>query len=275
MYSPAYIEVVLRIIRRSYMQAYTITGGGGIQLYVDEAGNPNGRPILFIHGFSQCRLAWSKQMVSDLANDFRLVAMDLRGHGLSEKPRNAYGEARLWADDIHAVISTLSLDQPVLSGWAYGGVVICDYLRAYGEEHIAGMHLVGAVTNLESESAMAVVSPAFFALLPGLFSADVEESTCALQTFLRLCMYEELTPADLSFFLGYNVIVPPYVRQGLLSRVAVYDDLLPRLRKPVLITHGEADAIVLRGAAEQHAAALRQARTSFYPNIGHAPFWED
>ena len=257
------------------MQAYPITGGGGLQLYVDEAGNPNGRPILFIHGFSQCRLAWSKQMVSDLANDFRLVAMDLRGHGLSEKPRNAYGDARLWADDIHAVISTLSLDQPVLSGWAYGGVVICDYLRAYGEGHIAGINLVGAVTNLESESAMAVVSPAFFALLPGLFSSDVEESACALRAFLRLCVYAEPTPADLYFFLGYNVIVPPYVRQGLLSRVAVYDDLLSRLSKPVLITHGEADAIVLRGASELHAATLRQARTSFYPNIGHTPFWED
>jgi len=43
----------------------------------------------------------------------------------------------------------------------------------------------------------------------------------------------------------------------------------------VLITHGEADAIVLRGASEQHAATLRQARISFYPNIGHTPFWED
>ncbi len=178
------------------MQDHTITGGGGIQLYVDEAGNPNGRPILFIHGFSQCRLAWSKQMVSDLANDFRLMAMDLRGHGHSGKPRNAYGDARLWADDIHAVISTLSLAQPVLSGWAYGGVVICDYLRAYGEGHIAGMNLVGAVTNLESEAAMMVVISAFFALLPGLFSSDVEESAWALQAFLRLCMYEEPKPAD-------------------------------------------------------------------------------
>jgi pimeloyl-ACP methyl ester carboxylesterase len=257
------------------MRAYTITGGGGIQLYVDEAGNPNGRPILFIHGFSQCRLAWSKQMVSDLANDFRLVAMDLRGHGLSAKPPNAYGDARLWADDIHAVISALGLDQPVLSGWAYGGVVICDYLRVYGEGLIAGLNLVGAVTNLESESAMAVVNPAFFGLLPGLFSSDVGESACALQAFLHLCMYAEPTPADLYFFLGYNIIVPPYVRQGMLSRVAVHDDLLPRLSKPVLITHGEADAIILRGAAEQHAAALRQVRTSFYPNIGHTPFWED
>src|SRR5713226_7977069 len=107
------------------MKAHTVTGGGGIQLHVEETGNPDGRPILFIHGFSQCRLAWGKQLNSDLANDFRLVAMDIRGHGLSAKPRDAYGDAKLWADDVHAVIGVLGLDRPILSGWSYGGVIIC------------------------------------------------------------------------------------------------------------------------------------------------------
>ena len=36
-----------------------------------------------------------------------------------------------------------------------------------------------------------------------------------------------------------------------------------------------ADAVVLRGTAEQHTAAMRRAQTSFYPNIRHAPCWED
>jgi hypothetical protein len=44
--------------------------------------------------------------------------------------------------------------------------------------------------------------------------------------------------------LGYNVCAPPYVRQGLFSRAFHNDDLLPTIRKPVLITHGSADAIV-------------------------------
>jgi non-heme chloroperoxidase len=98
------------------MNARKVTGGGGLQLYVEETGNPNGRPILFIHGFSQCRLAWSKQLDSDLAQDFRLIAIDIRGHGLSEKPREAYNDSKLWADDVQAVIQTLGLNRPVLSG---------------------------------------------------------------------------------------------------------------------------------------------------------------
>ena len=42
------------------MMHHTITGGGGLQLHVVETGNPSGRPILFIHGISQCWLAWSR-----------------------------------------------------------------------------------------------------------------------------------------------------------------------------------------------------------------------
>jgi non-heme chloroperoxidase len=91
---------------------------------------------------------------------------------------------------------------------------------------------------------------------------------------VRLCLHEEPTPEEQYLFLGYNVIVPPYVRRGLLSRTLTNDDLLPRLRKPVLITHGADDAVVLSAAAEQHKAAIAHAKLSLYPNVGHAPFWE-
>jgi len=73
-------------------------------------------------------------MNSDLANDYRLIAMDMRGHGLSDKPRDAYGESKLWADDVHATMRTLKLDRAILCDWAYGPLVILDYIRHYGEE---------------------------------------------------------------------------------------------------------------------------------------------
>ena len=69
------------------MNAHMVTGDGGTKLHVQETGKRSGKPILFIHGFSQCSLAWSKQLNSDLADSFRLLALDLRGHGLSDKPR--------------------------------------------------------------------------------------------------------------------------------------------------------------------------------------------
>ena len=54
--------------------------------------------------------------------------------------------------------------------------------------------------------------------------------------------------------LGYNAIVPPRVREALLSRNIENDDLLPTIGLPTLITHGDRDEIALPVAAEQHAA---------------------
>jgi len=102
------------------MKHHTIAGGGWIQRHVVETGNPSGRPILFIHGISQCWLTWSRQLNSELRDRYRLVAMDMRGHGLSEMPRDAYADSQLWADDINAVLQALKLDRPVLCGWSYG-----------------------------------------------------------------------------------------------------------------------------------------------------------
>src|SRR6266446_6269434 len=65
-------------------------------------GNPRGRPIVFIHGFSQCWLQWNRQTNSSLVEDYRLVALDMRGHDLSDKPRDGYDDSKQWADDVNA-----------------------------------------------------------------------------------------------------------------------------------------------------------------------------
>ena len=86
----------------------------GLSLHVREWGNPSGTPILFLHGWSQSHLAWARQSDSDLADDFRLVACDLRGHGMSETPRDAehYTQGQRWADDVAAILGELDLDRP-------------------------------------------------------------------------------------------------------------------------------------------------------------------
>ena len=257
------------------MKSHTITGGGGIQLHLVETGKPTGRPILFIHGTSQCWLTWSRQMSSDLADDYRLVAMDMRGHGLSEKPREEYSDAKLWADDVNAAIQALSLDHPVLCGWSYGPLVILDYIRHYGEDGISGVNLIGALTKLGSDEAMSVLTAEFLSLVPGLFATEVQESVGTLEPFLRLCFARELSAEELYLMLGYNVSVPPYVRQALFSRSFDNDDLLPTIRKPVLITHGTKDAVVKRAAVDQHKASIAHAQIHMMANAGHASFWDD
>jgi pimeloyl-ACP methyl ester carboxylesterase len=214
-------------------------------------------------------------MGSDLADDYRLVALDLRGHGLSEIPPEGYDDTRLWADDLNAVIQALGLDQPVLCGWSYGPLVILDYIRHYGEDDISGVCWIGAVTKLGSAEAVSVLSPEFLSLVPGLFATEVQEGVASLASLLRLCFVREPTVEELYLMLGYSASVPPYVRQALLSRSIDNDDLLPRVQKPVLLTHGTEDAIVKPVAVDQHRASIAHAEIHVMANAGHAAFWDD
>ena len=59
-------------------RTHTVRGGGGLRLHVREWGKTDGPPMLFIHGLSQSHLCWARQYESDLADEFRLVACDLR-----------------------------------------------------------------------------------------------------------------------------------------------------------------------------------------------------
>lgn len=257
------------------MKHHAIVGGGGCRIHVIEAGNPTARPILFIHGFSQCSLAWSQQLSSNLGRNHRLVAMDMRGHGSSDTPREGYGDSRLWADDVDAVVRALRLDRPVLSGWSYGAFVILDYIRHYGEERISGIHFVDAITKLGSEAAISVLTPELLALVPGFFSRDMDEGVRSLQSLLRLCFVNEPSEVDRYTMLGYNVAVPPFVREALFSRIIDNDDLLRTIRAPVLITHGANDAVVKVDVVEQHSALLAHSQIHIMPNAGHAPFRDD
>ena len=257
------------------MHSQHIVGGGGTPIHVVETGNREGQPILFIHGFSQCWRAWSRQLDSDLTRDHRLVAMDMRGHGASGKPRDAYGDSQLWADDVDAIVRVLGLRQPILCGWSYGPLVFLDYVRHYGDDAVGGLHFVDGISKLGSEAALSVLTPAFLGLVPGLLSEDTGDSRRALEALVRLCFVHEPSQADLTTMIADAVAVPSYVRQALFARAFDNDDLLSRIRKPVLVTHGANEAIVTSAVVDQHCARMPHAEVHLMANTGHAPFWED
>jgi|SRR5579884_499073 len=257
------------------MKTYSVSGGADVPLHVVETGSPRGSPIIFLHGVSQCWMQWNRQLNSELAADHRLIAVDLRGHGSSGKPRAGYDDSKLWADDVHAVIEALDVDGPVVCGWSYGPFAFLDYIRHYGAERLRGLHFVGAITQLGTEDTMSFLTPAFVTALPHLFSTDIETSVEGLKTFLRLCFAQEPSDAEMYLMLGYNVSVPPQIRQSLLSRSIDNEDILRKIRKPVLISHGTADAIVKPTSVDRHKALMPHAKIQLIENAGHAPFWDD
>jgi pimeloyl-ACP methyl ester carboxylesterase len=256
------------------MRSRTVTGGGGVEIHVEEHGPRDAHPVLLIHGFSQSRLAWTPQFDSALADDYRLVAMDCRGHGRSDTPEDpaAYRDSTLWADDVRAVVSTL--EHPTLVGWSYGGLVVADYLATHGDDAVSGVVLVGAITEKGTADADRFAGEEFVALDSGFRSTDAEESVATLEAFVDLCVEGELDDTDRYRALGYNVAVPPFVRAAMQDRTVEHEAALAELATPVCLLHGAADPVVRPAAARKHADLFPSATLSVYDGVGHSPFFE-
>jgi non-heme chloroperoxidase len=251
-----------------------VRGGGGLRLHVSEWGNPDGPPILFLHGWSQSQLCWARQVTGPLARDSRIVTVDNRGHGMSDKPLDVeqYGDPQLWADDVAAVIDQMNLDRPVLVCWSYGGFIVTDYVRVHGVDAVSGINLVGAAVMLR---------PAFDHLGPGLLenaqdacSPDLLTSITAVRRLLGEMTTEPLGAHDWSNALCSTMVVPPAVRGALLAREIDADDVLTEISVPVLVTHGRADRIVQPSMAEHVLDVCWSAEASWYDGVGHMPFLE-
>ncbi len=210
------------------MKVHTVEGGGGLRLHVREWGKPDGPPILFIHGWSQNHLCWAKQYESALADEFRLVAYDLRGHGMSEAPLEPehYTDGALWADDVAAIIDQLGLDRPVLVGWSYGAFVICDYVRAHGQDRIAAIDFVEGAVKLGEAAFGTLIGPGFLDHFADATADDLPTNIRAMRSFVRACLAKPLSDDDLETAVCWNVVVPATIRANLAAREIDFDDVL-------------------------------------------------
>jgi non-heme chloroperoxidase len=254
-----------------------VIGGGGIKLHVREWGKADAPAILFIHGWSQNHLCWQRQYESELADAFRLVAFDLRGHGMSQAPEapENYTQAEPWADDIAAIIAQLGLRHPVLVGWSYGGFVICDYVRAHGQANIAGINFAGAAVTLDTAAFGVLIGPGFLDHVPGATAEDFPSNIQAIRAFVRGCTSRPLPSEDYEAALCWNIVVPARVRGALVTRVINSDDVLAELTMPVLMTQGRSDTVILPAMGDHILRTCRTSAASWYDDVGHLPFIED
>jgi non-heme chloroperoxidase len=255
---------------------HTVEGGGGLRLHVREWGKTDGAPILFIHGLSQSHLCWARQYQSALAEEFRLVAYDLRGHGMSEAPLEPehYADGALWADDVAAIIQQLGLDRPVLVGWSYGGFITCDYLRAHGQDHIAAINLTGGVTTLGQAAFGTLIGPGFLDHFADVTADDLPTNIRAMRGLVKAWPATPYPPEEVETLLCSGMTVPAQIRANLGAREIDGDDVLATLQVPLLVSHGRADTVVLPAMAEHFLATCPTAEPSWYEGVGHTPFLE-
>ena len=256
---------------------HTVRGGGGLRLHAREWGKPDGPPILFIHGLSQNHLCWAKQYDGALADEFRLVAYDLRGHGMSEAPLEPehYTDGALWADDVAAIIDQLGLERPVLVGWSYGGFVICDYLRDHGQDRIAAIDFAGAVVTLGGAAFGTLIGPGFLDHFPDATADDLPTNIRAIRALVKGWPARPYPPEEVETLLCSAMVVPARIRANLAARELDGDDVLRTLGVPLLVSHGRADTVVLPAMADYVLATCPTAEASWYDGVGHTPFLEE
>ena len=127
----------------------------GIRIHYVEAGK--GDPIVFIPGWRMPAWIWQKQ-IDGLSNKYRVIAVDPRSQGESDKPN--YGhlpETR--ARDYKQVVDQLGLKQPVLIGWSMGCGELLSYVDQFSEDGIGGLVLVdGLIPAKQNPEIVSVLS---------------------------------------------------------------------------------------------------------------------
>jgi pimeloyl-ACP methyl ester carboxylesterase len=106
----------------------TVDIGNGVELYYEERGT--GIPLLFVHGmWGSCRF-FHKQLAA-LSSNYRVIALDLRGHGRSSMTMSGQ-TVPTYARDVAAFVEKLKLREFVAVGWSMGAFVWWDYHRQFG-----------------------------------------------------------------------------------------------------------------------------------------------
>lgn len=256
----------------------TVAGTDGVPLNVVTAGQAEHPAIVFVHGIGQSHYSFRKQLDSELAEDFFLVAFDLRGHGASGKPwtEDAYASA-VWAADVAAVIAATQAQQPVIVAWSYGTLVALDYVRRFGTSAIAGLNLTGALGALRPFRMPAADDPeaAEFARLRELqLSPNPRDQFAASQRMVRWLTAEPLPETEQQVMQSISLMLPVYARQAMVSRPLDNQDLLPVLKLPVLVALGAEDNAGIQEDAAELAAGLPNFSLSVYAGAGHSVFYE-
>ena len=238
----------------------------GLRLAYVELGNPNGEPLLLLHGFTDTSRSWS--LVAPYLGDYRLIIPDQRGHGAADAPRCCFATS-VYADDARQLLDALRLDRVAIAGHSMGSMIAIAMAAEY-PERVSRIVLVGST-----------------ALSPVEHDDWLYQEVMALQTpfdpnskFMREWNpANQPTPVEPIFaaaVMDELLAVPLHVWRGVLRELAYVPvgRNARDVRAPVLILSGGKDPIF---TAEHHASLIKAfptAKAQVYPDLGHNFLWE-
>ncbi|WP_321939066.1 alpha/beta fold hydrolase [Burkholderia cepacia] len=227
-----------------------VTTKDGVDIFYKDWGPRDAQVIFFHHGWPLSADDWDAQMLFFLAEGYRVIAHDRRGHGRSSQVWDGH-DMDHYADDVAAVVNHLGVQGAVHVGHSTGGGEVIHYVARHGEDRVAKAVLISAVPPLmvKTDSNPGGLPKAVFDDLQAQLAAN------------RAQFYYDVPAGP---FYGYNRdgakpsqgVIWNWWRQGMMgSAKAHYDGIvafsqtdftedLKSTTIPVLVMHGDDDQIV-------------------------------
>jgi pimeloyl-ACP methyl ester carboxylesterase len=238
----------------------------GITLAYVELGNPDGPPLLLLHGYTDSSRTWS--LVAPFLGKYRLLMPDQRGHGASDAPECCYSSAQ-YAFDAKLFMDSMGVKRAHVVGHSMGSMVAIAMAADY-PDRVASIGLIGS-------TALAPVKRGdwLYDNVDGL-KWPLDPQTQFMRDWHPA---NQPTPVDAVFAEAVRaeyMSIPRHVWRGVMRELASVPVArhAADIKVPVLVLSGGKDPIF---TAEHHAALLKAfpgAEAHVFPELGHNPNWE-
>ena len=241
-----------------------------------EMGNPSGKPVVMIHGYTDNARDWVP-MLPYVAKSFRLILVDIRGHGQSSKPECCYSRLD-FAYDIKLLLDSLGVKQADIVGHSLGSIIAQTFAE-YWPERTSHVVLIASTGGQPPDAPTKAPEFDFAAQI-----RQLKEPIDADSPFM-IAWWDSPTPVDAEFIrrqrkdaAGIPLRVWLAVLDQGLSADNSFADLqrtLPRLTAPTLLIWGSKDPIMEEPVRQSLRTGLPKAKVKVFDGLGHNPFWED
>ena len=250
----------------------TIALPDGITLGYVQLGDPHGVPVVLIHGYTDSDLDWAP-LVPYLAKDFRLLIVDLRGHGASSKPECCYSRLD-FAYDVKLLLDALGIARADIVGHSLGSMVAQTFAE-FWPQRTRRVVLISSTGGPPPRARPRKPQFDYGAAIRRL-KEPIDPDSAFMKEW-----WASPKPVDPQFMRRQRrnaAAIPLEVWLAVLDQGLVDADLqrtLPRLRAPTLLIWGSADPIMEPAVRRTLRQALPHAKVVTFPGLGHNPFWED
>ena len=228
---------------------------------VDVAGPPDGQPIVFVHGAMFTRSMWAPQREA-LADEYRVVAPDLPGHG---DRREESFDLEPAMDVLEGVVDSAAGGHAVLVGLSLGGYLVAEYASRHPDQ-VDGLVVVGASAN--PVRTMNLVTRAVGGIARVATQSDVLEGVVR-RLGERWVRNRDLPPAMEAEIIDAGIYPAEFGTPGPDLAGTNFRRKLTDYPGPTLIVNGERDKIMRLGETEHAMAAGGDADVVVLKDVGH------